>query len=220
VDLAVTEMTAERTIWDFWAARYEGLWAQHFSLRPSRELVHARLVEVGLPADGRALDLGCGVGQFASELADRQPGLELVGVDPSAGMIERASADYARDNVSYAVGTWSDVQRGSGFDLITCMHAFPYVPNKVAAMAHFGELLRPGGRLLIVQANTETWFDAGFLLFVKLTTTAAAYHGSADLHALMADAGLAAGVVRGIDKPFFIPSIQVVEGVLEGGSSP
>ncbi len=206
-------MTAERTIWDFWAGRYEGLWAQHFSLRPSRELVHARLDEAALPDDARLLDLGCGVGQFLSEQADRRPGAELVGFDTSGAMIERARADYARDNVSYAVGTWPDVERGTGFDVITCMHAFPYVPDKPAAMAHLAGLLRDGGRLLIVQANTESWYDAAFLLFVKLTTTSAAYHSAAGLHGLMADAGLEPGVVRGIDKPWYIPSIQVVEGV-------
>ncbi len=212
-------MTAERTIWDFWADRYEGLWAQHFSLRPSRELVHAHLAEAGLADDARVLDIGCGVGQFLAELADRLPRADLVGVDASAGMIARAEADYARDNVRYATGTWSDVDRGDGFDAITCMHAFPYVPDKPVALARCTQLLRPGGRLLIVQANTETWFDAGFLLFVKLTTTTAAYHSAADLHALMGDAGLTPGVVRGIDRPWFIPSIQVVEGMLAGGGA-
>jgi 2-polyprenyl-3-methyl-5-hydroxy-6-metoxy-1,4-benzoquinol methylase len=206
-------MTSERTIWDFWAGRYEGLWAQHFSLRPSRELVHARLAEVTLPEQARLLDLGCGVGQFLSEQADRRPGAELVGVDTSVEMIERAKADYSRDNARYAVGTWSDVERGDGFDVITCMHAFPYVPDKPAALARCHELLRDGGRLLIVQANTESWYDAAFLLFVKLTTTRASYHSAAGLHGLMADAGLEPGVVRGIDKPWFIPSIQIVEGV-------
>ena len=205
-------MTAERTIWDFWAGRYEGLWAQHFSLRPSRELVHARLDEVGIREDARVLDLGCGVGQFLSELADRRPGVELVGVDTSSEMIDRAEADYARDNASYSVGTWSDVERGNGFDVITCMHAFPYVPDKPAALARCLELLREGGRLLIVQANTESWYDTAFLLFVKLTTTSATYHSAAGLHALMAEAGLEPGVVRGLDNPWFIPSIQVVEG--------
>ena len=205
-------MTAERTIWDFWAGRYEGLWAQHFSLRPSRELVHARLDEVGLADDARVLDLGCGVGQFLSELAERRPTAELVGVDTSAEMIARARADYARENTTYAVGTWPDVERGDGFDAITCMHAFPYVPDKPAALDHLGGLLREGGRLLIVQANTETWYDAAFLLFVKLTTTSATYHSAAGLHGLMADAGLEAGVVQSFDRPWFIPSIQVVEG--------
>lgn len=202
-----------RTIWDFWADRYEGLWAQHFSLRPSRELMLQRLGEV-LPADSRVLDMGCGIGQFASELAQRHAGAEILGVDPSEGMIARAMQDYAQPNVTYRRGGLDDVERGDGFDAVTCMHAFPYIPGKPAAMAHIRSLLRPGGRVLIIQANTETWYDFCFLLFVKLTTTRASYHSARDLHQLMEGVGVGPGVVRPIASPFFIPSIQLVEGVL------
>lgn len=207
------DMPAGRTIWDFWADRYEGLWAQHFSLRPSRELMLARLVEV-LPEAPRVLDMGCGIGQFASELAEQAPDARILGVDPAAGMIARAEQDYARANVEYRHGLLDGVQRGDGFDAVTCMHAFPYIPDKPAALAHIRSLLRPGGRVLIIQANSETVYDLGFLLFVKLTTTRATYDSAAGLHGLMQGAGFQPGVVRPIDSPFFIPSIQLVEGVL------
>jgi len=205
--------TPPNTIWDYWADRYEGLWAQHFSLQPSRELVHDRLAEIAGDR-GRLLDMGCGVGQFAAEVADRKPGWSVLGVDPSAGMIDRARRDYARPDVEYSTGYLWDVPRGDGFDVITSMHAFPYMPDKYGAMCRMRELLRPGGRVLIIGANTEGLYDRGFLLFVKLTTTTAQYLSAADLHHLMERAGLRPGVVRPIESPRLIPSIQLVEGVL------
>ncbi len=204
---------SERTIWDYWADHYEGLWAQHFSLRPSRDLVHARLEEVA-PERPRILDAGCGVGQFLQELAERRPGAELLGFDTSAAMVARARADHPHPRVTYRHCTLWDIERGDGFDVVTCMHAFPYMPDRYGALVRMRELLRPGGRVLIVQANAETPYDRAFLRFVKLTTTAATYDAAGDIQALMRRAGLRAGVVRPIPRWFFIPSIQLVEGVL------
>ena len=171
-------MAANRDVWDFWAPRYEGLWAQRWSLGPSRRLIHRHLDAV-LPDAERILDLGCGVGQLARELALGRPASEIV-----------------------------------GFDAIVCTHAFPYFPDKPASMAAMAALLRPGGRLLIIQANTENLYDRLWLLFVRLTTTPSRYLGAAGLHDLMAGAGLTPGVVRPVDKPRWIPSIQLVEGIL------
>ncbi len=47
-------------------------------------------VEARLEAGGRALDVGCGVGQVAVALAKAFPGAEVVGVDPDPGSISRA----------------------------------------------------------------------------------------------------------------------------------
>ncbi len=202
-----------RTIWDFWADRYEGLWAQHFSLAPSRKLVLQRFDEV-VPSDARVLDLGCGVGQFVKELAERRPDCRIVGIDPSADMVARAKRDYAADNATYLHGYLWDVPRGDGFDVVTSMHAFPYMPDKYGALVRIRELLRPGGRVLVIQANTEGAYDWAFLKFVKLTTTKADYLSASQLLELMHSAGFQPGVVRPIPAPPFIPSIQLVEGVL------
>ncbi len=206
-------MAANRDVWDFWAPRYEGLWAQRWSLGPSRRLIHRHLDAV-LPDAERILDLGCGVGQLARELALGRPASEIVGCDASPEMIERAKNDYTAANLRYQLATVEALDRGSGFDAIVCTHAFPYFPDKPASMAAMAALLRPGGRLLIIQANTENLYDRLWLLFVRLTTTPSRYLGAAGLHDLMAGAGLTPGVVRPVDKPRWIPSIQLVEGIL------
>lgn len=205
-------MSKEHDIWDFWAPRYEGLYAQRWSLGPTRRLIHQHLERV-LPEPERILDLGCGIGQLAQELAQRRPDCEILGCDASPHMIDRAVSDYPAPNLRYQIGSAEDVERGSGFDAIVCTHAFPYFPDKPASMAAMAGLLRPGGRLLIVQANTENLYDRVWLLFVRLTTTPSCYHGAAGLHELMSGAGLHPGIVLSVEKPLWVPSIQMVEGI-------
>ena len=205
-------MSTGRNIWDFWAPRYESLYAQRWSLGPTRRLIHQHLDAV-LPDAERILDVGCGVGQLAQELAQRRPGCEIVGCDLCPPMIERAQRDYTAPNLRYLLGPVETMERGSGFDAIVCTHAFPYFPDKPASIAAMAALLRPGGRLLIVQANTENLYDRIWLLFVRLTTTPSRYHGAAGLHALMQGAGMTPGDVQSVEKPFWVPSIQLVEGV-------
>lgn len=205
-------MTDERTIWDYWAPRYERLLVQRFSLGPSRRLVHERLDAMS-PPPRRILDLGCGIGQLAREIAERRPDVEVVGLDTSAGMIGRARIDYAAPNLTFLCGPLESLPVDEPFCAIVSTHAFPYVPDKPAALRRIREVLVPDGRLLLIQANDEGWYDRAWLFFVKRTTTAAVYHPAATLQAMMVEAGLRPDLVRSIDKAFFVPSIQLVEAV-------
>jgi 2-polyprenyl-3-methyl-5-hydroxy-6-metoxy-1,4-benzoquinol methylase len=205
-------MPTARTVWDFWAPRYEGLWAQRWSLGPTRRLVREHLATAA-PDARRLLDLGCGVGQLAAELAAERPGAEVVACDPSADMIARARRDYAAPNLRYHPGDVTSVERGAGFCAIVCTHAFPYAPDQPAVLRACAALLVPGGRLVLVQANTENLYDRAWLLVVRLTTTPSRYPSAAALHRLMAQAGLRPGAVRSVEKPAWIPSIQLVEGI-------
>ena len=143
----------------------------------------------------------------------RKSTLHVLGCDASPDMIARAQADYTAPNLAYHTGPVEVMERGSGFDAIVCTHAFPYFPDKPASMAAMAALLRPGGRLLIIQANTENAYDWAWLLVVRLTTTPSRYLSAAGLHALMSEADLTPGTVQSVDKPRWIPSIQLVEGV-------
>ncbi|MBN2361965.1 MAG: methyltransferase [Deltaproteobacteria bacterium] len=200
-----------KRIWDFWAPRYHRLWAQRYSLRPSRELVLERLAEVGAGAR-TLLDAGCGVGQLLADIAAQRPDLRLFGFDPAAAMIAAATAGNRYRSIDFRVGTLEDEQRGP-FDVVTMTNAFPYVDDFARSAARLFELVAPGGRLFIVQANTENLYDAAFLVFVKLTTSRARYHAASELRALFGGAGFEFGIARPIVKQFWMPSIQLCEFV-------
>jgi ubiquinone/menaquinone biosynthesis C-methylase UbiE len=201
-----------RTLWDFWAPRYDRLWVQKHSLGPSRAMVLAR-IEEATPEAVRFLDLGCGIGQFAFELAEARPRAEVVAVDPTPGMIERARRDFAHERVTYLQGSIDEIPRDSGFDVITCMHAFPYVQDGAACARRMHELLRPAGRVLLINANAHTLWDRFVLWFVERTTTPAHYRSVAATLDLLTAAGFRPGLIRPLSKPWYFPSIHLVEGL-------
>src|SRR4051812_6112927 len=60
----------------------------------------AELVESAaplLPDGSRVLDVGTGTGQLARRLLSRLPSATVVGIDPSAGMLEVAGAEAQRE---------------------------------------------------------------------------------------------------------------------------
>src|SRR5579884_1100160 len=65
------------------------------------------LAEEELPPDGgRVLDMACGTGSWALELASQYPGITVLGIDPHPQLIERAQAQaWARnlEQVSFQV---------------------------------------------------------------------------------------------------------------------
>jgi ubiquinone/menaquinone biosynthesis C-methylase UbiE len=201
-----------RTIWDFWAGRYERVPGQPFALGPARTLIHQHL-DVVAPHAGRILDIGCGVGQLACELAQRRPAAQIVAADTSPGMIARARRDYAAPNVIYVQASIDDIARDEAFDVIVSTHALPYFPDKPGAVRAMYGLLRPGGRVLILQANKNNLYDAIWLFFVKFTTSKAEYCSVEVLQSILGNAGFKLGVVRSIDTWFFVPSVYLVEGL-------
>lgn len=77
----------------------------------------------------RILDLGCGVGHGAFSLSDL-PGVEIVGLDPSAEAVQYARLNYHAPNISYVVAdAEAYLQRGEKFDYIVSRHALEHVEN-------------------------------------------------------------------------------------------
>ena len=128
-------------------------------------------------------------------------------------MIERARRDFAHARVTYVQGTLDAIERGSGFDAITAMHSFPYVREPEAFVARLHALLRPGGRVFILNANAHTLWDRLCLWFVERTTTPAVYRPTWEIQRLLTGAGFRETAVTPLPKPFYMPSIHLVEGV-------
>lgn len=204
---------SQRTIWDFWAPRYHRLWAQKFSLTPTRQMVRQHLQRVA--TDARSiLDAGCGTGQLLGELAAADSKLNLYGFDPSSAMLQQARQHNSADNIDYRLGTLEQEERGP-FDVVVLTHAFPYVEDHRGAAQKIRSLLNPNGRALVVQGNCENMYDKIFFAFVELTTTRASYYSAAELWQIFGGAGFARGVVETFAKPFWMPSIQMCEFIVE-----
>ncbi|MGW4356034.1 class I SAM-dependent methyltransferase [Nocardia sp. NPDC004582] len=110
------------------------------------------------PGD-HAIDIGCGPGRLANELA-RQAGPHgrVVGVDPSAPMVEYATAHAAPNCVFELGAAQSLTYPDAAFDVATCTFAMHHIAeaDRITALEGCFRVLRPGGRLLLADTHPAT----------------------------------------------------------------
>ncbi len=105
---------------------------------------------------GRALDLGCGTGELARQVARHYPGARVVAADFTGAMLRRAeAATRARseaDRLDFARATALRLPFAAGsFDLVTNAFVARNLANLPTALAEMHRVLRPGGVLLTLE---------------------------------------------------------------------
>ncbi len=178
-----TETDEARALWDAEALTFDEA-PDHGLADPETRAAWRELLLAHLPAaPARVADLGCGTGTLSVLLADE--GYDVHGVDLSPEMIDRARAKAGDRSVGFAVGDASDPDLPAGaFDVVLSRHVLWALPDPVAGLRRWCDLLAPGGRLLLVEGR---WFnDAGL--------------SAADTQSLLAGVGRSA-VVRHLPEP-------------------
>jgi ubiquinone/menaquinone biosynthesis methyltransferase len=109
-----------------------------------------RLVaKVSAPVDAAALDLACGTGDIAFQLA--AAGSRVVGLDITPRMVRLASRkpQNFRHAASFVTGDMMALPvADASFDLVTTGYGLRNVPDLSGALLEIHRVLRPGGRLL------------------------------------------------------------------------
>lgn len=102
----------------------------------------------------RVVDLGCGPGNATQVLARRWPDAEVVGIDSSRAMVERARADVP--GVRFEIGDVRDGLEPSAYDLVVSNATFQWVPDHLPLLGRLHDALPPGGTLAFsVPGNFE-----------------------------------------------------------------
>jgi SAM-dependent methyltransferase len=115
---------------------------------------------LALEPRSRVLDLGCGDGRRALELARR--GYRVLGVDPDEGALAhaRAAAKGERLNVHFMKTDLRTISYRADFDAIVCLDgAFGRLPSDrddLRALDAARKALKPGARLLLDAPNRES----------------------------------------------------------------
>ncbi|MFI9613997.1 class I SAM-dependent methyltransferase [Streptomyces sp. NPDC052023] len=146
--------------WDARAATFDDE-PDHGLRDPGVRDAWARRLRSWLPgAPGDILDLGCGTGSLSLLAAEQ--GHRVTGVDLSPAMVELARAKSAGRDAVFVVGDAAAPPVGQRrFDVVLVRHVLWALPDPGGALRHWRGLLRPGGRLVLVEGVWGTVTPVG-----------------------------------------------------------
>jgi SAM-dependent methyltransferase len=223
-----------------WSGGYDRSILQSLLFGPSHRAIIGRIrAQFGnLPLT--VLDVGCGTGVFAARIRAASPRATVWGVDLVAAMLAQGR-DRWRSDQEHLAAVQGDSERlpfpAGLFDVVTCANSFHHYPNQNRAVAEMYRVLKPGGRLFLVDGCRDGpwgWFiydvcvtavegdvrhasargvrdmfdGAGFA-----ATAQTVYHGPAPFL-------LTEGVARPRTTPRRRPSIEAVAPAWTGVASP
>ncbi|NOY98664.1 MAG: methyltransferase domain-containing protein [Chloroflexi bacterium] len=101
----------------------------------------------------KVVDLGCGTGELTRRLADALPDSDVLGLDKSPHMLERA-ADYARAGLRFELGDLASLP--ASWDLIFSNAALQWSPDHPALVSNLFAQLDPGGQMAVQVPSNHT----------------------------------------------------------------
>lgn len=125
------------------------------------ELLERNLREIldRVPQGAQILDVGCGGGHALTLLAARRPNLGLHGIDLSAGQVARARARLG-DRATIIEGSALQLPYPSNrFDFVFSQASIKHWPDPERGLGECVRVLRPGGVLLVVEADRGCRFE-------------------------------------------------------------
>jgi len=130
------------------AQEWEALRAEAYGLRFEREALLGLL-----PAEWVVADLGCGAGTLSASLAPSVA--RVIGVDQSAAMLRAARRRLEPfDNVElHRAGLEALPLPTGSCDAALLVLVLTYVPGVAAVLAEAARILKPGGRLVVVDLS-------------------------------------------------------------------
>lgn len=187
------EATSPRIDWDEAAAAFDEE-PDHGLRDPEVRAAWAGRLDAWLPRHPcDLLDLGCGTGSLSLLAAER--GHRVTGVDLSPAMIGLARAKLAGRDAAFLVGDAASPPVGEErFDTLLVRHVLWALPDTARVLRHWRGLLRPGGRLVLIEGVWGTTAPVG-IPADRLTALLAPLTGDVRLEPLSQDARLWGGAV-------------------------
>lgn len=151
---------AQERFWDGWNTAHRAGRLDSYMRRQLATAEHwiRRQSAATAPA---IIEIGCGTGWLIGSLAGSLGG-RCWGVDISHASIDQARAQFPR--VGFYCGDALTFTAPVAADVVVSVDAIAHVPDQAALLARVAELLRPGGRLILMTQNPFVWNRSSYLL--------------------------------------------------------
>lgn len=137
--------------------RWEGTPLARFEHRLTKTTLEQELGEEPVP---RALELGCGPGTWTALLARRAAAVTALDLSPE--MLAQARVAVDQPNVQFVNGDAARFSDPEGYDLVLSVRVLEYIPEWAAIVHRLAELVRPGGRaVLVTKTKVSVWRGTG-----------------------------------------------------------
>ncbi|WP_152050477.1 class I SAM-dependent methyltransferase [Tautonia marina] len=147
-----------------WSESYDRCILQWLLFGPSHRALIRRIWERFGDRPIRVLDAGCGTGQFGEKILEALPNAQVFGMDLVAEMLQGGARRWAshQDALMPVQGDSEHLPFASGsFDVVTCANSFHHYPDQQRAVTEMHRVLKPGGRLMLVDGYRDApwgWF--------------------------------------------------------------
>lgn len=176
-----------RALFSSIADRYDRM-NRVMSLALDRRWRQKMIADLDLPPGANVLDLACGTGDFTAALLRQFPDIRVTGVDLTPEMLAIARQKLAGSaGVTFCTGDAQDLAAfaDATFDLVVCAFGFRNFPDKEKALATCHRVLKPAGRLVVLElfcpasrvvgTFVNLWLSLVALLFASGARKAYAY---------------------------------------------
>jgi len=128
---------------------------EHFPSSIDPRIYHVQLIlEYFGDLNGkRVLDVGCGKGRFARVVAERFPRSAIVAFDLAEAMLQRVPTGIGR-----CAGSMTALPfKRESFDCAYATESLEHAVDIDAAVGEMCRVVKPGGRVVIIDKNVEHW---------------------------------------------------------------
>jgi ubiquinone/menaquinone biosynthesis C-methylase UbiE len=128
---------------------------EHYPSTIDPRILHVKVVLEHLgDLNGRHVaDVGCGKGRFARIVKERNPGAVVVALDLAEAMLRNIPPDIDRVAASMTALPLAT----AAFDGAYATESLEHAVDIPAAVAELARIVKPGGRIVIIDKNAEAW---------------------------------------------------------------
>lgn len=116
------------------------------------------IAALGLKAGQSVADIGAGTGYFSVRLAKASAALKVFAVDVETSMVEYVKARAMREGLKNITGVKAGPDSSNlpeAVDVVLIVDTYHHLPNRVAYFTALKSLMKPGGKLAIVDFKKD-----------------------------------------------------------------